>query len=391
MKFKKFLNNFLLLSFTASLGGLIQPLASINQVTKKESKTNSNNHPLVKYDDADFVASQSHRFNSSFVLKDDSEMIEIKRAGTSWTFPLREGVDAHDFQQDYGWLTLYDTTDGELNFVHEWFVEKLILFWWDAIPAFISLEPNNSGLRFDTDELNLKEFHQYRLGFNLNKGDDTRAYSDAISLHEPVMDLFEITSQEDALIIKWNFQEKYEDIAYKFNEIYVKIGNKKYSLGTDLSGEYRIDNLKSASEYKIIFGYNADKIFNSGRSYQINKEENYTISTNMPQNYATATLAASFIILLILLLIILLLIIIILYWNHQRRKVTALALSGDEGEMWNDSSNNHYLDQELKNNYDINDYYAEETGLYNSQEEKFDNYSSANEDSEIENWGAQYE
>ncbi len=114
----------------------------------------------------------------------------------------------------------------------------------------------------NTDGLNLQEFHNYQIEFNICKNDDMDVYSDVIILGVPFLQEFKVIPQSNSLLIKWIFIEGYvQNISFNFDQIYVLINHKKYLLGQEFEGEYLVDNLKVSNQYLITFGYIATKTF----------------------------------------------------------------------------------------------------------------------------------
>lgn len=288
-----------------------------------------------------------------------------------------DDFDRFDNEVKEVWLTLYDTTNGGEKIVE--YVSVSSSNYWLGLATD---KPSNIWLYPYGDIVfkhNLENFHNYKIGFNINQGDDMNAYTDNFFLSQPNLNKLNFSSTENSIAVEWELAKKENDIVFDFKEIYLKVNGKKHFLGSENIGQSTVNGLKSKKEYLVVFGYSTDKLLPNGEKYEVKNELNFKIYTKMIPNFSKNTIITSFVLLIILLLIILILGMIILYWNYQRRKVSGLALVAGEQPQEEFNYNCDQQNNEQNNEYyETNSFNEESTYIFDSSYE--DNLDSENND-----------
>ncbi len=388
---------FLGLCFIPIIFGNITSFGSDFVITKSKGeqeqiiKTNNpNNNKYVDYNDANNFGGIGNKVKVDVEENGYKDNVVKINSLTSLTINIKSEDLIDDFSNDLErvWFTLYDTTNNNMEVIDYYNVERSQIWW-----GYPEGRPNSILLDFRGEpelKTSLEDFHTYKLGFNINKNDDMEAYSDNFSLTQPVFNSFALSSTENNILVEWDFISKFENINFDFKQIYLKVNNKKYDLGTNGQGQYIVKKLSPKKDYLVAFGYQANKVLSNGKTYEITKENNFKVSTKMPKNFSSQTIIVSAVLLAILLLIILVLGFIILYWNQQRKKISGLALVSDESNnyddnsYWNNNENDYYgygQEQDYPHNQSSNNY-----GNEIDEYQDWSDQSNDNQSEEIEEW-----
>ncbi len=403
---KKIMNIFLLsiigLGMTVPIKADLQNEIKLNQ--KKIKSDNPNNHYMIDYNYTSF----GNFFLAEVVENDSGQYIDVYNI--IMNLYLNDPYTITDFDNSKIpiYLSLYDTTNGNADLIQSNELVNGVDYWTGRLgedEQYVNVQLNGNSI-FDS---HLEEFHQYRLAFNINVDDDMTSYSFPLKLAVPELTTFTTVSTEDSITIDYGLTisptSTFSLVSYTYNDIYIKINNKKYDLGVESTGEITSDGLKPAKQYSVTFGFDSTKSVGSTNQYNVSHEYFLEVSTLMPSNFGSGVIIISLILLIILIIIILILVAIILYWNHQRRKINGLALVvGEDGEAYDPVYNYNYYQEENQDtsNKDItydenNEEYGISTddgydGHYYNEDEyvedyEIDDYENAHEDfDEMEEW-----
>ena len=181
------------------------------------SKTNPNNHPYIDYNSGDIHNGMGGAFNININEKSDTTQLEVESFNVFVT--MKEGIDWNRLYQevDYIYFTLYDVTNGKLNAVE--IIKRENRKQMD-MGAFSGYE-NQVMMGFTQDnkfhfETSLKDYHKYKVGYNINKGDDLQFYSDYFELSAPILNHFEISTTENQMTFEWNLTTSSSFIRFNF-------------------------------------------------------------------------------------------------------------------------------------------------------------------------------
>ncbi len=366
-------------------------------INERVQTRNDNNNAIVTYPDGLYYIGLGSNINTEVVEDEANGQQFVVKAGSSYQFGLQPGYDVDDakVQIPTNTFVLYDETNNfkKISSTEVAYGDYLVYNWNDSGEQVIIDCQLSQDVVFDA--IGLDEFHDYRIGVNLNKGDDLNVFSSSISLSKPELTKFEIISTDDSFTIEYELMNPSPAVTFEYNELYVKVGKKVVDLDTtqrDLSGSVTIDNLNPAREYDVVFGYDLTKVVSSTIQYDIDNEFNFVASTKVPTDYlGEEVIAIASILLLILLIVLFILILTIVYWNHQRRKITDLSLV-----MGNDQQETPYQNDEVAGYfdevYDDEPYQDEEIAgyfdeVYEDEERGINNYDSSYEDyDDYEDW-----